>query len=283
MSKFSKELFKKPTKEYRGAPFWAWNGKLDKAVIKEQINTFKKMGFGGFHIHSRIGLATPYMQEEFMDCVKYCNTYAKENDMLTYLYDEDKWPSGYGGGAVTKTHEYRARYLLFTHTFYENGMLDRKRPPKGRLTENGDATLLAKYYINIKNGRLSEYKLLNSNEPSDENTWYAYEVVGDKLPWFNNEAYVDVLNPDAIKRFTEVTHEKYKNCLGNEFGKTVPSIFTDEPQYIKMQQLDDGESFGEASLAYTTDLDTAFNDTYGYSFFEKLPELLWEKALTQIP
>lgn len=278
MSKFSKELFKNPTKEYRGAPFWAWNGKLNKSVIKEQIDTFKKMGFGGFHIHSRIGLNTPYMQDEFMDCVKYCNDYAKQNDMFTYLYDEDKWPSGYGGGAVTQNVEFRARYLLFSPTLYENGHLDRKRPPKGRLTENGTVTLLAKYTVELENGRLKTYRLLDIDSPENENTWYAYEVVGDKLPWFNNEAYVDVLNPDAIKKFTEITHEKYKSCIGDEFGKTVPSIFTDEPQFIKMQQLDDGEELGEASLAYTTDFETSFKEAYGYSFFEKLPELLWEKA-----
>ena len=29
----SKELFKHPTSEYRGTPFWAWNGKLDKEEL----------------------------------------------------------------------------------------------------------------------------------------------------------------------------------------------------------------------------------------------------------
>lgn len=54
------------------------------------MEDFKEMGMGGFHIHSRIGLKTPYLEDEFMDCVKYCSRFAKENGMLTWLYDEDK-------------------------------------------------------------------------------------------------------------------------------------------------------------------------------------------------
>ena len=32
-SKLDFELFKNPTAEYRGAPFWAWNCELDKDVL----------------------------------------------------------------------------------------------------------------------------------------------------------------------------------------------------------------------------------------------------------
>ena len=60
------KLFKNPTSEYRAAPFWAWNCKLNKDILNEQIDIFKKMGFGGFHMHSRIGMSTPYLKDEFM-------------------------------------------------------------------------------------------------------------------------------------------------------------------------------------------------------------------------
>ena len=74
---FTEELFKNPPAVYRGAPFYAWNGKLDKGILKEQINTFEEMGFGGFHIHSRIGLSDEYLGEKFMECVTFCQKYAK--------------------------------------------------------------------------------------------------------------------------------------------------------------------------------------------------------------
>lgn len=34
--KLNVDLFKNPTKEYRGAPFWAWNTKLEKDILLEQ-------------------------------------------------------------------------------------------------------------------------------------------------------------------------------------------------------------------------------------------------------
>ena len=61
-----KELFESPTSEYRSTPFWAWNGKLNPERLSEQIHFFKKMGFGGFHMHVRTGMDSPYLTEESM-------------------------------------------------------------------------------------------------------------------------------------------------------------------------------------------------------------------------
>lgn len=47
------ELFRNPTSEYRATPFWAWNCKLDKDELCRQIEIFKEMGLGGFHMHVR--------------------------------------------------------------------------------------------------------------------------------------------------------------------------------------------------------------------------------------
>ena len=85
------KLFKNPTSEYRAAPFWAWNCKLNKDILNEQIDIFKKMGFGGFHMHSRIGMSTPYLKDEFMGLIKFCTQKAEQENMLAYLYDEDRW------------------------------------------------------------------------------------------------------------------------------------------------------------------------------------------------
>jgi hypothetical protein len=49
-SPFNPELFQNPTSEYRGCPFWAWNTKLKKDQLLRQIDHFKEMGLGGFHV-----------------------------------------------------------------------------------------------------------------------------------------------------------------------------------------------------------------------------------------
>lgn len=70
--KLEDSLFKQPTAEYRGAPFWAWNTKLEQKELDRQMEVLKSMGFGGAHLHPRTGLETPYLSEEFMDRIKGC-------------------------------------------------------------------------------------------------------------------------------------------------------------------------------------------------------------------
>ena len=112
---YDSKIFKDPPSEYRGAPLWCWNTRLREDRLLRQIDQLEEMGMGGFHIHSRVGLYTPYMGSEFMDLVKACVNRAKEKKMLACLYDEDRWPSGAAGGLVMKGHpEFKAQHLLLT-------------------------------------------------------------------------------------------------------------------------------------------------------------------------
>ncbi|MBC7319816.1 hypothetical protein H5T89_04155, partial [bacterium] len=61
-----KVLFKDPVKNYRSIPFWSWNDKLDPEELDRQIRDMKSSGMGGFFMHSREGLETPYLSEEWM-------------------------------------------------------------------------------------------------------------------------------------------------------------------------------------------------------------------------
>ena len=110
----SRELFRNPTCEYRGTPFWAWNSYLEKDELSRQIDVFKEMGLGGFHMHVRTGLENEYMGSEYLELTDSCVEKAKSEEMLAWLDDEDRWPSGGAGGIVTKDHKYRQRYITFT-------------------------------------------------------------------------------------------------------------------------------------------------------------------------
>ena len=144
------ELFKNPTSEYRGVPFWSWNTKLDKDRILKQIDIFKEMGMGGFHLHCRTGLDTEYLGDEFMGYVNESVNKAKNNKMLACLYDEDRWPSGFGGGIVTKEEKYRSRYLVFT-PFKQEDMVKREKIliSSMRSSSQGTGKLLAKNGITL--------------------------------------------------------------------------------------------------------------------------------------
>ena len=106
--------FRNPSSMYRGAPFWAWNGKLDPNELRRQVRLMHRMGLGGFFMHSRVGLATPYLSDQWFDCVKACIDEAEKLEMQAWLYDEDRWPSGAAGGLVTKNPKFRGRSLVIT-------------------------------------------------------------------------------------------------------------------------------------------------------------------------
>lgn len=109
----SEELFRSPTEEYRGAPFWAFNCRLEKETLEKQIRILRDMGFGAFTCMCARG-CTPYLSPEFLEDIRFCVEKAEENHMLAWLYDEDRWPSGAAGGFVTKDPAFRARYLRLT-------------------------------------------------------------------------------------------------------------------------------------------------------------------------
>lgn len=199
--------------------------------------------------------------------------------MLAYLYDEDRWPSGAAGGLVTKDEQYRARCLLMTA---EPCSLDEaekadvidSRAEGGR---NGKGYLIACYDVRLdSDGYLADYKRIGENDDAEGVKWYAYLKIHSPSPWYNNQTYVNTLDKKAIERFIEVTHERYAETVGDEFGGTVPSIFTDEPQFTRKQTLRNAEDRDDVILPWTDDLPQTFEAAYGFSIVDKLPELFWD-------
>lgn len=275
------KLFEKPTSEYRGTPFWAWNCQLNSQMLTEQIDMLQQMGFGGFHMHVRTGMATTYLSDEFMQLIADCVNKAKQNHMLAWLYDEDRWPSGAAGGIVTKEEKYRARHLLFTPVKYgeENKGYLTEQVGVGRLPSermrNGKA--LACYDVVLdQNGCLLEGRLIDEDAPAKGTKWYAYMELAKPEAWYNNQTYVNTLDKKAIDRFIELTHESYLRKVGDSFGETVPAIFTDEPQFSPKATLRFGLEKRDITLPWTDDLADTFADAYGENLMENLPELVWD-------
>ncbi|MFA4945618.1 MAG: hypothetical protein WC789_13080 [Lentisphaeria bacterium] len=272
-------LFANPSAEYRGAPFWAWNNKLDRDQLFRQIAGFQEMGFGGFHIHPRTGLGTPYLGGEFMDLVRLCTEEARRRGMLSWLYDEDRWPSGFAGGLVTAEERFRARHLLFTPVANADW---KPQPGTGAGAaagaRTGKGTLLGRYDVRLENGRLAHYRLLAAQETpaATADVWFAYLETAEPAAWFNHQTYVDTLNKAAMERFVAVTHERYAAAVGKFFGGVIPAIFTDEPQFTHKQTLRHAEERRDLIIPFTDDLPATYEAAYGQKLVEHLPEIFWE-------
>lgn len=267
------ELFKAPTAEYRGTPFWSWNCNLEEKELLRQIEELKEMGFGGFHMHCRAGMSTEYLSDDFMKLIRSCVKKAKKEDMLAWLYDEDRWPSGFAGGIVTKDKKYRKRMLVFSP---EPPNSEKLLELSGYDIVKGAHIDFGRFDITLNDkGELVKYRRICDNEEPDGEIYYAYVAINQPTPRFNNQTYVDTLNPEAIKRFIDVTYEAYKKSVGKEFNRTVPAIFTDEPQFTTKLRLSFANSKENIKLPWTDDLEESFVATYGESLVDSIPELIW--------
>lgn len=270
----SQELFQNPTSEYRATPFWAWNAKLEKDQLLRQIECFKAMGFGGFHMHSRTGLATEYLSDEFMDMVKACCEKAEQEEMLAWLYDEDRWSSGPAGGLVTRNKQFRRRRLML---FPEDQGWD---AAKTEALKTGEAYLLAVYDVMLdSDGYLAKYTRIDRNAPADGTKWYAYCVPEKESPWFNYQTYIDAMDPEAVAEFIKITYERYKEVVGDRFGTSVPAIFTDEPNanHESYMFAPTPEYRGRMVFTWTRFFEETYQKTYGEDVLDTLPELAWKK------
>ena len=253
-----KKLLKKvaePGSEFRGAPFWAWNGKLEEGELREQIRMMKEMGLGGFFMHSRVGLDTPYLSEEWFRLVGACIDEAKKLGMKAWLYDEDRWPSGAAGGLVTEDKRFRVRYLHCS--------LGKEFPALR------DSVELARFALRMKDNAVIACRRIGRRARlAEEETLFVCRRTihpgGDS--WFNGQCYLNTLDPEAVKRFIEVTHEAYRKHFADEFGKTVPGIFTDEPNFGAPRD----------TLPWTDRLPELFRRRFGYDLVDHLPELFFE-------
>ena len=104
--------FKNPGAAYRGKPFWSWNGELEKDELIRQVKVMKEMGLGGYFMHSRAGLITEYLGDEWFDLINAVADAGEEEGLESWLYDEDRWPSGSAGGKVTEDPQYSMKSIV---------------------------------------------------------------------------------------------------------------------------------------------------------------------------
>jgi len=249
-----RDTFKDPGTEFRGAPFWAWNARLEKGELLRQVEDMKQHGLGGFFMHSRVGLETPYMQEEFLDLIQAVVERSAELGMKAYLYDEDRWPSGFAGGEVPKAgrgDEFRNKFLAM----------------QKKSGADGEGAVLAEHAVSAdEKGRIAE-------DSGTKDIYLFTERVCAPCRWFNGDTYSDNMNPECVRTFIEVTYERYRKRVGDHFGETIPGIFTDEPNVL----LHPGDlTSGTRILPWTAGLPARFENDFGYSIIDKLPYLFFE-------
>ncbi|HUS47731.1 MAG TPA: glycosyl hydrolase [Phycisphaerae bacterium] len=238
----------------------SWNGRLEPDELRRQVRILHRMGMGGFFIHARVGLDTAYLSDDWFDCVDACIDEAQKLGMRAWLYDEDRWPSGAAGGLVTKDPKYRQRFLA----------MEQLKKPADLKWKPG---VVAAFTAAVDGNTVRDVtRIATGKRPAALAKGESILVFRDTMvgcsPWYNGYAYLDTLSHEAVRKFIQVTHEEYRKRCGKHFGKTVPGIFTDEPNY----------GWGIGGVPWTPRLPQAFRKRYGYDVLDYLPELFYDRV-----
>lgn len=256
-----------PSAAYRGKPFWSWNGRLDPEELIRQIGIFKEMGMGGYFMHSRTGLQTEYLGREWFDCINACADAGQALGLESWLYDEDRWPSGSAGGLATQDERHWMKYLRLT--VLESGATV-PWPSKDHF--------VAAFSGRLDGLDLASYRRLDHGEsaaPGEHLLLFAWESVVAHS-FYNGAAYLDTMDRTATDNFLRVTHDAYRDACGERLGTSVRGIFTDEPHrgfvFCSIHRQPGVPEPGWAT-PWTPSLPDAFATAFGYDLIARLPEL----------
>lgn len=236
MTSFDPKIFDNPPATLRSVPFWSLNDWLDPKELARQLSEFKRGGFGGAYLHSRIGLLTEYLGEDWWHAMDAGVEACKDLKIEAWFYDEDKWPSGFAGGIVPLADKsFRSRLLARVD-------LDLPLPPDS-----------------IEIASDSKYRYIDYTMP-----------LGD--PWFNGTSWVDLFNPRMIDKFIDCSYKPYTDRYAKDAGADVLGIFTDEPQIsprvVKFPE--------QGRVAWSPYLQERFKRDHGYDIADHLPALFEE-------
>ncbi|MHC4425631.1 MAG: glycosyl hydrolase [Planctomycetota bacterium] len=230
--------FTGPPLNYWPRPLWFWNNTEVKAeVLHEQMQKSKNLSkYGGFGILPFGKSFRPeYLGEQYFAVYGAVLKKARELGMTMSLYDEYGFPSGPAGAPNSSD------LSLFERRFPE---LTVKRLDKHEETVVGPA----QYGTDIPPGKIMSVVAMNTATKKrmeltkktrgrllrwsvPTGTWkiMVFTCVKDGYP------SCDYLDPRAVEKFVEITHQAYYDRFREHFGTTIDSTFHDEPTLYRAE------------------------------------------------
>lgn len=239
---------KSPGKAYTSGPLWVWNDLLTDEQVRHTLGVLADQHVLQAWVHPRPGLMTPYMSEEWLARWETALETARERDMLIWIYDENSYPSGFAGGMVPEAMP-------------ESRAIGVSLKP-GKHTPVWNDRILAVHKKTAK-GYEDITKQVKKGKDFPEGDYVVARIEEAKTsPWYGGKYHTDLLLPGVTEKFLEVTLEPYRKRFGDEFGKRIPGVFTDEPHL---------KACGD--IHWTPDLEKQFKKRWHYDILELLPAL----------
>jgi len=219
-----REEFREPPLCYKSRPLWFWNDpQPTTAGIDEIMQRCRDAsGYYGFGI---LPMAAPekYLSEEYFARYGDALRKAAALGMKMCLYDEYWFPSGSAGGQFQKRFpDLTVKTLAMRADDVQGPKTYSAAVPEGAL-------------IGIVAMNTATHERLDITDRADKAGKLTYEVPAGswKIMFFTcrktNVNLMDYLNPDAVQKFLQLTHEQYYKRFAEHFGTTIDSVFYDEP------------------------------------------------------
>ncbi len=254
------QKFQDPPAAFRPAPLMVWNDVMTEAELEKQLDEFKEQGFGGVFVHPRPGLVTPYLSERWLELWRFTVDECRKRDMVTYIYDENSYPSGFAGGHVPEEMPESRGTAINVSTIEADAVnemaLSKDTVALFRITDDSfekidlpeisGETIRTGRELNLPAGVYLRYDLTYAN----------------KRDWLGGRFYTDLLRPGVAEKFLDITLGAYDTVLRDEYGRHVLACFTDEP-----------ESKGANGMSWTPSLPDVFLERHGYHIEDHLPSL----------
>ncbi len=278
--------FQQPHSDYGPVVMWFWNDVIDEDGITFQMEKFREQNLTNVFVHPASGFGIDYLSDRYMELICYTVQEAKRLGMYFWIYDEYRYPSGTAGGILCRDFpQYRQKEIrVEDHTLW----------PHDRVTITRPGQFLRAQLVQVKNGKnyvtdvSDQCKLTAHGDYTELTYWFRGATGKGRVLFFFSEVnlsylpsgmlrpdsesipgYVDIINKDAVAKFIELTHGRYKQFIGDEFGKTVRGVFTDEPTTLRHFD------FTTATGAWNDTFAEEFRQDHGYSMLPRL-YLLWD-------
>ncbi|MBR5520287.1 MAG: hypothetical protein IKU55_06170 [Clostridia bacterium] len=228
------------------------------------LDSLQHMGYGG--VLNNVPYNADYLKDrEDFALLDRAFAQARDKGMELWLYDEYQWPSGKAFGYVIDSNP------DFEATGVEMLMIS----GKGNIdyTLSDDYLTLLGASLRTTDGLIPLETDGRSVRAAHEGSYslflfarrytYSPDRTEDRSD-FTTLRDVDLLNPDAVAKFIEITYDKYRDELGESFAD-VAAFFTDEPNL--------GNRDYQNFVVWTDALPQAFFEMHGYDLLEHLPSL----------
>ena len=284
--------FREPQDDFRPVSMWFINDRMTREEITAQLEGFRAKGIFELFFNASYGMEDDYLSEHYFEMFRWTVREARRVGVYIWIYDEYEFPSGIAGGKLLRDHpEFRARVLEDTQIVLGAGRAVRRRYAEGRFVAAFRA------FPDEPGQEAEDVSDLVQIEPAADGFYFSFTnrlcgtavlyVLSDRLQTnilsaalgarfsFSQDGYIDALRDEAIRAFIDCTHEKYKEAVGDEFGKTVKGVFTDEVC------VGDPHELGNGKVPWNDELETRFEQRWGYSLRPWLYALIAEPRTPQ--